>query len=123
MKKYLILLFCLGLWGCATVITSSTYVKESDLQKVAPGDSFDMVTARLGKPNQYLPEKTAPGGKKQNIWLYDIIPHEQCRSGFFDVACPNAADQDQDYEMQLAAKPPTWSFLRMARSPESKGKR
>ena len=106
MRKFLVLLLCLGLYGCATVITISPYVKTSDIQKVSIRDSFKEVVAKIGQPNQVLSKEITINGKKQSVWLYEAIPLEKCRTGTFDVACPDELTMEQMYKKQLTDNPP-----------------
>ena len=106
MRKFLVLLLCLGLYGCVTVITHDSYIKTSDIQKVSIGDSFKEVVAKIGQSNQILSKKMSTDGKGQIIWLYEVIAHEKCKTGIFDIACPDALTMEQEYQMQLVDNPP-----------------
>ena len=101
MKNFLVLLLCLGLIGCTTVITISPYVKTSDIQKVSIGDSFKEVAAKIGQPNQILSKEITTPEEKQTIWLYEAIPLEKCKTGTFDIACPKELPMEQMHKKQL----------------------
>ena len=105
MRKILVLLFFLGLYGCATEVISEPFVRVSDIQKVSIGDSLDAVVAKIGQPNQILSKQMTPEQKEQVTWLYESIPHQKYKPGILSSPS-DALTMEQEYKMQLANNPP-----------------
>lgn len=55
--------------GCAT----QPQIKSTDLQNVALGDTMEMVTQRIGKPDQVVSNEVTGDGKHLVRWLYENV--------------------------------------------------
>jgi len=96
----------------AFVLTCSTafaekHIKAKDIQKVNIGDTFDVVSNKIGDPHQLLSKERTADGKEKVVWLYESVSLQNTDGLGFILPTPdNALLMEKENHLRRLRSPP-----------------